>query len=195
MSARKLSLRDPAVIAVVAVLLVAVAAVNLRTFGPKGPGHRQVADRSQAQSSLPEDLGELVRSAGARQRGQDPAPVAQAGPTQAFVRDPFTAGGCDAGRKPAAATVSAPAARPRPVAAQTLVCSAVLLGGPQPAALIGGKPYAPGQRVGRYEVVDVTLQGATLRDQDGGTVFLKVMDKPGGTGSFQVTGGCTERTE
>lgn len=190
MSVRNLDLRSPQVIAVVAILLVAVAAVNVRTFGAKGSNRRQAQERVQAQPSLPADLGELVRAAGERQRNPEREIAAEAGLTQALVRDPFSGSGPQSTRQPAPA--DAPGRRPRP-AGKALVCSAVLLSGAQPVALIGGKAYAPGQQVAGCQVLEVSLLGATLQEPDGGTVFLRVMDKPAAEGSFRVTGGGAEQ--
>ncbi len=146
MSAKSISLKSPITIVVVVFLLGAVTVLNVRTFGPLlGRNETSAGYRAQAHPPVPSDMRqlaahetELVRSRPLR----DPALM-----VASLDRDPFfprqkqprpvvtPTGGGASGRK-----ASAPAPKP-------LVCSAIMLGGRRPMAIINGEGRHPGDDI------------------------------------------------
>jgi hypothetical protein len=169
MSTRPTPLKHPAVVLGVAVGLVAVGLLNLRTFGPELKLFGARHDDRSTHLTPPDDLEDVVRSAVA---GRGPGDLALAGDGAAgtLLRDPFTR----ASSRPQVAPVRTERrTRPRP-AVPALECSAVLLGGERPLALIGGESYGPGDRVRDHEILTIDADGVRLRRPDGGELVLAV---------------------
>jgi len=167
MSARKTPLKHPAVVIGVLCGLVAVGALNLQTFGPRlglfGDRTAQPADPLIPPPDLEAVVQDAVQDAGRR-------PVATAGGSgwPAIARDPF-ASGAPAPPAPAAAVRKQPDRKPDP-----LVCSAVLLGGARPLALIDGESHGPGDSVRGLEILTIDADGVRLRKPDGSELVLAV---------------------
>jgi len=176
-------LRHPAVIAGVVVGLLAVAMLNLRTFGPARRLAGHGVDRAVGHLVPPSDLSAVVHAAvygGTPGRG-----LAQAGGGQGLgpARDPFTG----ATTAPRVVTPEPPRPRAsRPAPPQPLTCTAVMLGGARPLALMGGKAYSLGDRVRGHEVVAITTEGVRLRDTAGHETVLAVGPAPADSTSFHV---------
>ena len=183
MSAKRLSLKSPPVIAAVVVLLAIVTVANVRTFGPKWESGGHPGARVQAYPALPADLDQLVRLAGTGKRTAeepDPAPGQAVGAPR---RDPF------AESNQAPLTVAVPKRNPpaRRSSPGLPVCTAVLVGDGGPVALIAGKTYGPGDRMGQYRIASVDVDRVVLSDPEGRRVVLEVTARSQGT--FEVSGG------
>ena len=175
MSNGSINLRDPRIVIIVAVLLTVVAVINLRTFLPSRTGPRPVEDWSEAEFVLPGDTAALARLAAAHVTGADgaavPGNVAAGGLGAGGLRDPFRPGSAPTAAPPAAA--SRPTVRPQSGAKPELVCTAVLLGGDAPVALIAGTARQIGERVAGHEIVSIGAGGVWLRGP-GGDRYLPV---------------------
>jgi len=167
MSTQKLSLRHPAVIAVVLLALTGVVVLNVRTFKPQD--RRPETSRGyrlQAHPAVPLDARPALYSA------EEPAPGdkgAHALPAvDSLERDPFFPV-----RKQPQATRTAnrnsrkETAAPRRPAFKPPVCSAVLLMGQRPMAVIDGKGYHPGETVRGMTVLEITAEAVLLKDGQG----------------------------
>ncbi len=191
-SGKRLSLSHPGVIATVVVMMVVVVVLNIRTFGPKGPRQRAVEPEAAAtgggSSAVPLDLNQvLARSAGA---GMTVA-TGTWGDTPGVSRDPFR-------KRKAARSVTTTTSRParaRKTAPDTLVCSAVMLGGRQPVALIDGRPVAIGDRVHGCRVVRIATEGAWLRNARGVDVFLGVGEHRDSKKAFRMITDVPDRRD
>ncbi|MGD9547320.1 MAG: hypothetical protein AB7V45_07160 [Candidatus Krumholzibacteriia bacterium] len=186
MSAKRLDLKSPPVVALVLVLLVAVAAFNVMTFGPgRHDRGRGAGVRVQAYQALPSDLGEMVRLAGDQLRGSAAGPAEAEHPRPDLERDPFSPyeeTRPEPTRKRAPRQVSGRPAEPPAV-------SAILVTGRGPVALIAGRSCSPGDQVEGFQVVEVDLQGVVLMDARGRTVTVKVNGNGSKGGSFEISGG------
>lgn len=184
MSARSLSLKSPVVIAVVLVLLAAVVVLNIRTFGSGRHEHGAgSAARAQAYPVLPGDLGELVRLAGQDLRNERPADVTDATSPANPRRDPFRDGKAVVKSPPRAESrrPSRTHSKRKPVPP----CSAVLLGGPRPLALIGSKTLGLGDRTADATIVEIGTGGVVLQDKDGHRRTL-IVGGSVASGSFSI---------
>lgn len=171
MSAKSLSLKSPGLIAAVVVMGVVVTVLNIRTFGGKHKTMPTESARTQAYPVLPGDLGELVRLAGREMRDRSDGSVGAVDRYETPGRDPFL----DPSEKvPVASTESVPTAVPRAVAPMKLTCAAVLLGGDQPLAVLGGRTRRVGDRVGTWTVTTIGAAGVVLQDDGGRERLLKV---------------------
>jgi hypothetical protein len=180
------------VIAGVCIAAAVVVVLNLRTFGVGLPGPVGGVVRQAQHPSPPANL---------QLASESHVPLAEIlarpAPTRpGLLRDPF-----EVRQAPATAVVNnlAPAAEPEPEpeakpAAKTprkakpgeLLCSAVLLGGERPLALIEGKAYAAGDRVGKYQVQEIKATGVMLIAAGGRTLRLPVGPDSSGAASFKV---------
>jgi hypothetical protein len=150
--------------------LLAVVALNLQTFGPR-LGWLAGDDRADPDAlAIPEDLDAVVH--GAVRSGTPGAVATGAAATGAApLRDPFRAPAAPRpapARRPARAPARA-AAEPEP-----LRCTAVLLGGERPLALIAGATHGPGDAVRGHEILRITADGVRLRSPAGEVVDLRV---------------------
>lgn len=167
MSKLPIDLNDRRVVVSVLVLLLAIMTLNWRVFQPLRA--RQV-DRQTAQEEavyLPPDLGEMTGVAAARLEGgaSDAGRRNRAGRATlgAGLRDPFAADADPVPRPAVTRKVRATgtSSRPRPV------CTAVLLGGRRPVALIDGARYHPGDRIGAYRIERIDAGGVHLAGAQG----------------------------
>ena len=183
MSARRLSLKSPPVIAAVGIGLVVVVVINLRTFGVSLPG--AVGGRTQRTTDPPAPVD--LQLAGESMVPLDRLLAAPAAPRPDLARDPF---GCRkaAPRMPATEAprdaVAVPA-KPRSRPGE-LFCSAVLLGGERPLALIDGRALGVGERVRGYEVREIGPTGVLLAGRGDKTLRLPVGTGSDRSGSFRV---------
>lgn len=171
MSAKRLSLNSKPLIAVVLALLAAVAVFNVRTFGGARQQRHSAQVRLQAAPPFPMDLDEIVRSSGETPNTVAPARDALA----ALARDPFSGKQTTVRATSSTNTTS----RSRPQRRKTnkkkaLRCDAVFPGGKSPLALIQGKAYRVGDKIGRYEVASIGATGVRLVDGNGRKLFLAV---------------------
>jgi hypothetical protein len=154
-------LRHPAIIAGVVLGLAAVTVLNIKTFASGRWFAADSAERIANHLLPPADLDLVVQAAlneelGPRRRM---ASAGLGGP--AITRDPFS-GGAASRPAPAAATPAKKSAAPEP-----LVCTAVMLGGREPLALINGHTHRPGDRLRGEEIVRIDTEGVTLVRADG----------------------------
>lgn len=186
MSAKRLDLKSPPVVALVLVLLVAVAAFNVMTFGPGRHKRGGGADvRVQAYQALPSDLRDMVRLAGDQLRESGPGLAAASEPMPDLRRDPFLP---REEMRPEPVRQAAPRkGNGGPI--ELPAVSAILLTGRGPVALIAGRSCGPGDQVEGFRVVDVDLQGVVLVDAQGRTVTVKVNGTGKKGGSFEISGG------
>lgn len=158
MSQRRPNLSSPPVVAGVFVVLAVLIAVNVRTFAPRRHGGRAPSEadvRVQAHPALPMDLEEVLAKA-----GQSTARLGEplAGPRPHVARDPFGTGAVvPVAVEPGGPAVAAPA--PRPAGP---VCTAVMLGGGSPLALIDGRLCRVGDHVRQYTVDRIDARGVSL---------------------------------
>jgi len=171
MSANSLSRKNIIAITVVVIMAIAVTVLNIRTFGKGRRPRRQVQAQAQDRFTLPEDLAILVHEAG---QTDVPSQVTghDAGHERPLLkRDPFLSN-----KKRA---VPAETGLPDVEEKLPLACTAVVLGNKQNAAMINGKTYAAGDRLGGLTVASVSTEGVKLVDGAGKTVFLAVGDQTG----------------
>lgn len=171
MSAKRPSLNSKPLIAVVLVLIAAVAAFNVHTFGGVRQKRHLAQVRLQSAPPFPVDLNEVVRSSGESPAGPAPARDTLA----ALARDPFNT------KQPVARTASRTTrmtkrsrAGHRSRKTSSLHCDAVFPGGKAPLALIQGKAYHLGDKVSGYEVGSISATGVKLMNRHGKKLFLAV---------------------
>lgn len=182
MSEKRLNLSNPLVIGVVLILLAVVLVVNIRTFGPKRPTRKNPIAKVQDYPSLPSDLDKVVRYSA---MAGDGSVGLSAGSLPALGRDPFAA------REAPVAQASARVNRETPVADKpdSLVCSAVMLGGHRPVALIGGESLVVGDRIREFRVMTIETNGVHLRAPDGSDLFLAIGNSGETARSFKIVTG------
>ncbi len=182
MSANRSSLRNPAVIAVVVVALGAVVVLNLRTFAPKQGARGRAAAGQFGQPALPSDLDAVVRDAALGLAAPADSVAEIAADRIVLGRDPFASGA-------KVTATSAPTRRTstRRAPRSSLTCSAVLLGGERPVALIDGKAYGPGDVIRGHEVLSVDTEGVRLREPAGGELRLAIDTGESGDSYHVVT--------
>jgi hypothetical protein len=177
MSTSHSKLRDPRVIAVVALALVGVGIANVLTFAPNLAAGRKTRQAAIGGLSVPGDLEQLARAAG---RGCAPVDSGDGSASQRHgdgdlaldaLRDPFRRSGMASATGSA---VTSPARSRRPPA---LRCSAVMLGGGRPLALLNDETAGIGDRVRGWEVAHISARGVRLR-RGGEEQFLAVENPP-----------------
>ncbi len=165
MSTNRISLKHPAVIGVVALAMVAVAALNIATFSSSG-GKRDTSRgyRLQAHPPVPVDARPAIWNEAVVTARLDRVTAEE---VEGMERDPFY----PAKKQPAsvrpAHRKSGGKGAPRRAAAKPPVCSAVMLMGETPMAVIDGKGYEPGDSFGSLKVQHITAEGVTLVDGQG----------------------------
>jgi hypothetical protein len=173
------------VIGVLIIGAVAVAILNIMTFGPaQKPSHR-VQAAAMDQPALPPDLAQLVTQAmkGSGHEVQGEATL-QDRSLPRLNRDPFE----ESGRARARVITAAPVTKTQPADKQ-LICSAVMTGGKRPSAMINGKFYSPGDKIGSYTLAWIASNGVTIQTGQGSKKFLPLTNKSGQSGKLQVTVG------
>jgi hypothetical protein len=164
MSTPNSRLRDPRVIVTVVLLLLAVAAANVVTFAPSlMPGSAARPDAVQT-AAVPNDLDQLARAAG---RGGTLLGDGSAGRVS---NDGCARTGSASGlRDPFHPRATAPVPRPSdealapPESPPELRCSAVLLGGVQPLAMLDGQMLGVGDRVRGWRIEHISPRGVRLK--------------------------------
>ena len=179
MSASSPSLKHPVVIVGLVLGAVAVAVLNIQTFGPgQRPTHR-VQAAAQNMPALPPDLALLVQAAVSGQSSSNGEQQKRRLPQ--LERDPFRV---DTGIAPPP-DPQAPAAA-APVKPRGLVCSAVMTGGKRPSAMINGKFYSPGDRVEGWTLAWIATNGVTLQNSKGAKKFVPLTNKARQSGALTV---------
>jgi len=170
MSARKPDLTHPLVLGALVAGLALVIVVNVRTFGGRKPLRAPRAAAGPVISTEGRDalafLAEAVDAGTLTYAESAKAPSRFDWPDR--LRDPFAAEPMH-GRGGAAASKAAGNAD-----AEDLRCDAVLLRGPDPVALIGGRPCRVGDEVAGAVVRAIDVGGVTL-ERAGRTVRLPLM--------------------
>jgi hypothetical protein len=180
-------LRHPAVIGGVIVGLLAVVALNIRTFA----SGRSFLDRGagQARDYLvpPDDLSDVVHQAVYGEASDRGPAVAAAAAGPGLARDPFSG----ATTRPSAPAAPSPRRAPTraPAPSTPLVCTAVMLGGQEPLALIDGETRHPGDSVRGHEIVSIAADGVLLRRADGREIMLAVGPAASDSTGFHVVTG------
>jgi hypothetical protein len=169
MSAKQASLKHPATIAVVAVLLVAVVFLNVNTFG-KGGRKPSRGYRVQAHPPVPMDAGKLASYSPGRSV-LDRKPV-QKYSTDQLRRDPFYQG--KNRPKPMAGTMKKQKTNPKAALPkiEPLACSTIMLGGIKPMAIVNGEARFLGEKIRGMTVTNIDADGVTLLKVDGSRVLL-----------------------
>ena len=178
MSAKRLNLRNPLVIAGVFVLLAVVTVINLHTFGvcllrtDTGTVSRSVMPPA------PVDLQLASESLTDRSLSLPPPPLEN----PQLERDPFLDERVvrDAASPPVTKAVK------KRTRTKPLVCSAILLGGKRPTALINGKAYGPDDVVGSYRVAEITATRVLLKKANGQVLTLLAAPELATSGSYKV---------
>ena len=169
MSVQRISLKSKPVIAVVVALLAIVVVVNVAVFKPGQRSPKPANVRVQSSQPMPVDLTEY-RQGSAAPTENLAAWRDRANP--ALRRDPF-----GSIRRATEVVPEEILAEPE-VEVVPLVCNAILIGGAQPVAMIGGKSYRVGDRVDdqdvRYQVVAIGATGVKLASASGPGLFLSV---------------------
>lgn len=178
MSAQRISLKSKPVIAIVVSLLAIVVVVNVAVFKPGQRSPKPANVRLQSAQPMPVDL------TGYRQGSAAPAENLAAWGERtnpALRRDPF--GSIRLATEVVTDVVPEEILEEPAMEVVPLACNAILLGGAQPVAMIGGKSYRVGDRVDdqdvRYQVVAIGATGVKLSSASGPGIFLSVH----GTGS------------
>ncbi|MEZ4387275.1 MAG: hypothetical protein R3D98_06790 [Candidatus Krumholzibacteriia bacterium] len=187
-------LRHPVVVGGVVLGLLAVTVLNVRTFLPDGRLLRRGASSEAGYLIPPPDLADVVRDAVYGEGGRTRAAGGRAADEPGLLRDPFSGGTLQPDQvvTPTPTQTATPRPRRKP-GPDPLVCTAVMLGGQQPLALIGGQAYRPGERVRGHEVLSIGTDGVRLRRPDGGELDLTVGPaRADSTGFHVVTGSRIE---
>ena len=185
MSANSPSLKHPAVIGALIIGAVVVAFLNIKTFGPvQKPSHR-VQAAAMDQPALPPDLAMLVQQAmNGEDHGGPDASTSADRPLPRLKRDPFEESGRARALVLPATTVAA-----AKLSSSELICSAVMTGGKRPSAMINGKFYSPGDKIGTYTLAWIASNGVTVKSGQGYKKFLPLANKSGQNGKLKVTVG------
>lgn len=174
MSTNRISLKHPAVVGVVALGLVGVVALNISTFAMPQRGARSAERgvRVQAHPPVPMDARPAVWNINRTQE----EPKAGKRMEEPLKRDPFFPMA-----EQSVPTVpkkvrknkrrKGPARKP---AAKPMVCTAVLLMGKSPMAVIDGVGRSPGETVRGLTVKEIDADGVTLMDANGGVKHLSI---------------------
>ncbi len=183
MSAKQFSRKNSITIAVVMAMLVGVVFLNVDTFGGKG-GKTSRGYRLQAHPAVPMDAGrpagyEAGLTDSVHNRGSKIS-------TSRLKRDPFFPG--QAQPKPMPMPKSKHRKRPAATAApvKPLVCSAIMLGGKAPMAIINGEGRHPGEMVRGMVLDAIDADGVIFRKSDGSAFHLAVGVKENKNSSFRV---------
>ncbi len=189
MSAKQVSLKSPVTIAVVVVLLGAVVFFNVKTFGGRGDDSSR-GYRAQAHPPVPMDVGRLadyqVEVPVSRYNSTRPLPAIN------LSRDPFLSGRTKTivQTSPYPKHGNRPGKRTRKI--KSLQCSAIMLGGVKPMAIINGEGRYPGDQIRGMTLATIDADGVTLNKPDGTTTHLKVGVKKDKNASFRVVTGIRE---
>ncbi len=173
MSAKQANKKLSITLAVLGVMLVGVVALNISTFGGVGrAGGSARGYRLQAHPPVPSDMGRMIKYA---VDSQEPERSLRTGPMITTLdRDPFFPGKDQP--KPVLNTGSGfrkgatkPSAGIRP-----LECTAIMLGGNRPMAIINGEGRYPGDKIRGMILKEVDADGVTFTKSDDSIIRLPV---------------------
>jgi len=156
---------------VVAVLLVAVVVLNVRTFGGRSAGRHSSDDyQVQTHPPVPANLGlPASHTVSLQTVGREPAPTPD---IDGLTRDPFFP------HQAQPKTITRPQHSSSRAGTRTrskpLTCSAIMLGGNRPMAIIDSEGRHPGDKIRGLTVTDIDADGVTLTRADGTTTRLTV---------------------
>jgi len=173
MSAKQISLKSPATIVVVVVLLVAVTIMNVRTFGGRpGVGKTTSGHRVQAHPPVPSDVSSLVnrKISPAIFEGKSSAPAN----VDYFGRDPFLLHQRQSEIVMQTSTTQISDSCDTENKIQPLQCSAIMMVGSRPMAILDGKGCCPGDEVRGMILTSIDTKGVSFRDSTGSTIHLAV---------------------
>lgn len=176
-------LRHPVVIGGVVMGLLAVTVLNLKTFLPGGSLLQRGGNHAAGYLTPPSDLADVVREAVSGDAAAPGLAASAAAEVGGLARDPFSGiARRPVAPRPRAAAPEAPRA-PRPT---PLACTAVMLGGTSPLALIDGKACRPGDLVRGHQVLSISPDGVRLKRPDGGELTLAVGAARADSATFHV---------
>jgi len=173
MSAKQANRKIALTITVVSLMLVGVVVLNVSTFGGVGQSRDSARGyRLQAHPPVPSDMGQMMKHAiEIRPSGNS---LGTGHVTTSLKRDPFFP--TKAQPKPVMKnstrrrkTTTKPKARVKP-----LECSAIMLGGKLPMAIINEEGRHPGDSIRGMVLVGIDADGVTFRKSDGSTTHLSV---------------------
>ena len=161
MSNLPFNVEDKRVIVSIVVLLLAVVILNWRVFQPLRSNKTRQQVTQSDEVYVPDDLDGLKYMASQRlalaNSGNAPAQAGSFG-AGAGLRDPFRKS-----TDPTPAPIRGRSGSTKTSRQQVkLSCTAVLLGGKQPTALINNKPCHPGDIVAGYRIVRIDETGVLL---------------------------------
>lgn len=166
MSARSISLKSPVTIVVVVALLGAVTALNIKTFGGRfGRPDSTRSYRMQAHPPVPSDVRQLVVHEADLARSQIPRDTKLR--VASLDRDPFFPP--QKQPRPVVMPVARPSVKKKVVQKpeNPLECSAIMLGGQRPMAIINGEGRHPGDTIRGMTLTGIDADGVTLKKSDG----------------------------
>jgi hypothetical protein len=183
MSAKQVSLKSPVTIAVVIILLGGVAYLNVNTFGGMNKKSSR-GYRVQAHPSVPLDVGQLaVCEMGLPDSAHKKV---SAFAVESLQRDPFFPGQ----GQPKPMVQPTTKRRKKSVTTRTRVkpleCTAIMLGGNQPMAIINGEGRYPGDKIRGLILTNIDADGVTFRQADGSFTHLAVGVQEDENQSFRV---------
>ncbi len=185
MSTSKLSLKSPATIAVVMVLLVGVVALNLQTFGGRsGARISPHGYRVQAHPPVPSDISSLVNREVSVAVTQGETVVALE--WQSVDRDPFHPGQKQKKPKVKFRNTAKKTLSSRKRRLKKLECSAIMLGGNKPMAIIGSESHFLGDKIRGMTLNGIDADGVTFKKSDGSNFYLVVGVQEENNMSFRV---------
>ncbi len=158
MSASRFNPKDPRLIVGVVIAVAVVVVFNARTFAPDLFQSGGMAGLPGAQMSESSDLTDLIREA-TRQAGALGDSTGMAAPQQ-----PVAMAWSGLGRDPFLGQIASPvtSTQKKRKAPPPLTCSAVLIAGEAPTAIINGKSLRAGQTVRGYTIVSINTDGVRL---------------------------------
>ena len=172
MSAKQANKKLPITLAVISIMLVGVIALNINTFGGSTLGRKSTRGyRVQAHPPVPSDMGQRVFFAVDLKGGQNGKKTGTVITTKG--RDPFFPS------KAQPVPVVRPSSRKgkskrSKVVAKPLECTAIMLGGKRPMAIINGEGRYPGDTIHGLVMVSLDADGVTFRKSDGSLKRIKV---------------------
>ena len=183
MSAKQVSLKSRGTIAVVLLLLVAVVYLNVNTFGG-GQNKNSRGYRVQAHPPVPMDAVKEASFEAGTVSFSNHRPSAFL--IEKLHRDPFSPGKKTAKIKHQRVSSSSKSLKKSQPKAKNLICTAIMLGGTQPMAIINGEGRYPGEKIQGMVLKAIDADGVTLQKAGGATVHLPVGVQEDKNPSFRV---------
>ncbi len=170
MSAKQANKKIPIILSVVAVMLVFVVYLNLQTFGVIGDNKTSRGYRVQAHPPVPSDLGQF-----ASHEAQPEVAWSMTGASaELLIRDPFFPQ-----QSQPVPVVMATQKKPTRKAVprkrtKSLQCSAIMLGGKSPMAIIDGEGRHIGDSIRGMVLTKIDADGLTFRRSNGTAKYLPI---------------------